>query len=50
MEPTVKIKSTDPATQGDFVVINESDFDEKKHVKYEEPKAKAAPAKSQTTE
>lgn len=28
---TVKIKSSDPKTQGDFVEINESDFDPKIH-------------------
>lgn len=33
--PTVKIKSSDPKSQGAFVEINESDFDPKKHEKYE---------------
>lgn len=42
--PTVKIKSTHPESQGPFVEINESDFDAKKHQRYEEPK-KAAPVK-----
>ncbi len=35
--PTLKIKSTHPPSQGDFVVINEVDFDpEKGHVLYED--------------
>ena len=34
--PTLKIKSTHQASQGDFVVINASDFDATKgHVLYE---------------
>ena len=49
MEGTIKIKSTHPESQGDFVVINADDFDEKKHVKYEEPKGKPV-AKSPATE
>lgn len=32
---TLKIKSSHPS-QGDFVVINEEDFDASKHVKYGE--------------
>jgi hypothetical protein len=28
---TVRIKSTDPTTQGEFVLINESDYDPEKH-------------------
>lgn len=31
---TIKIKSTDPKTQGEFVEINETDFNEKEHVLY----------------
>lgn len=45
---TVKIKSSDPKSQGDFVEINESDFDPKKHEKYEgddEVSAPVTPAK-----
>jgi pyruvate/2-oxoglutarate dehydrogenase complex dihydrolipoamide acyltransferase (E2) component len=34
--PTVKIKSSDPKTQGDFIEINQSDYDSKKHELYEE--------------
>jgi hypothetical protein len=33
---TVKIVSTDKSTQGDFVVINEFDFDEKTMKLYKE--------------
>lgn len=33
---TVKIKSTDPKSQGDYVIINESEFDSKKHELFEE--------------
>lgn len=40
---TIKVKSSDPASQGDFVVIDKDDYDEKVHVLYEEPKSKAAP-------
>ena len=36
--PTVKIK--DDKAPGGYVVINESDFDEKKHKLYVEPKSK----------
>jgi hypothetical protein len=39
MIPTIKIKSTHPPTQGDFVEINESDFDPAKHERYEAPPA-----------
>lgn len=35
--PTVKIKSTDVETQGDYVEINETDFDAEKHELYVEP-------------
>lgn len=39
--PTIKIKSSDPKTQGDFVEINESDFDPKKHELFVEGSAPA---------
>lgn len=39
---TVKIKSSNPATQGDFIIINKDDFDDKVHELYVEPKAKAS--------
>lgn len=42
--PTVRIKSTHPKSQGDFVEINEKDFDPKKHEMFDEadaPKVKA---------
>lgn len=35
----VRIKSTHPASQGDFVEINESDFDAAVHERYEAPPA-----------
>lgn len=38
---TVKIKSSHPKSQGDFVEINKSDFDPKKHTLFD---AKDAPA------
>jgi hypothetical protein len=41
--PTVKIKATDPE-QGEFVVINEADFDPKKQTLYVEPVADEEPA------
>lgn len=44
---TVKIKSSDPKTQGDFVEINATDFDKTKHelfVEKDEPKPTGAPA------
>lgn len=31
---TVKVVSTDPASQGPFVIINEADFDEAVHELY----------------
>lgn len=50
---TVKIKSTHPETQGDFVEINETDYDAKKHELFEEGDAPAAkqpkPAKINAT-
>lgn len=30
--PVVRIKSSHPASQGDFIEINKADFDESKHV------------------
>jgi hypothetical protein len=40
---TVKIQSSHPESQGDFVEINEEDFDKEKHELYVEKKpAKAA--------
>lgn len=35
----IKINSTDPATQGDHVLINEEDFDAAKHTRYGEAPA-----------
>ncbi len=32
--PTVRIKSSDPKSQGAFIEINETDFDPKKHTLY----------------
>jgi hypothetical protein len=43
MIPTVKIKSTHPASQGPFVEINETDFDPAKHERYDAPQAVVAP-------
>lgn len=42
--PTVKIKSSDPKTQGDFVEINETDFDPKKHELFDIPAPKPVKA------
>lgn len=44
--PTIKIK--DPVTEGEFVVINESDFDAGVHELFEEKPAKPAKAKTAT--
>lgn len=41
--PTVKIKSSHPKSQGDFVEINKSDFDPKKHELFVEGDAPRAP-------
>ena len=42
---TIRVTSTDPETQGPFVVINESDFDPQLHTVYDpEAQAKAAEA------
>ena len=46
---TIRIKSTDKATQGDYVVINEEDFDPEKHEKLTEKQATAADAKDAKT-
>ena len=43
--PTVKIKSENPDSQGDFIVINESDFDSKTMTLFDAPK-KAAKKKA----
>lgn len=40
---TVKIKSTHPKSQGEFVEINESDYDEKKHTLFVPRTPKALP-------
>ena len=40
----VKIKSTHPETQGDFVLINEEDFNPEKHKLLSEPAEPAEPA------
>jgi hypothetical protein len=42
---TIKIKSTDKASQGDYVLINEEDFDPDKHEKLTEKQATAADVK-----
>lgn len=43
---TVKVKSTDPESQGPFVVINAADFDEAVHKLHEpEPEPKATRTK-----
>lgn len=34
--PVIKVKSSDPKSQGPYVVINEADFDPKVHKKYED--------------
>lgn len=36
----IKIKSTDKESQGDFVLIEEDDFNKEIHELYKEPKAK----------
>lgn len=42
---TVRVASTDPASQGPFVVINKRDFDPQQHTVYDpEAEAKAAEA------
>jgi hypothetical protein len=43
---TIKVKASDVKTQGEFIVINEVDFDADVHEKYEE---KAKPAKKAST-
>ena len=37
---TIKIKSRDPKTQGEFVLINECDFDVKLHTLFDKKEAK----------
>lgn len=41
----VKIKSTDKESQGDFVIINKDDFDDKKHELYVEIESETAELK-----
>lgn len=41
---TVRIKSSHPVSQGDFVEINESDFDENTHQRFED-EAKRGPGR-----
>lgn len=41
------LKVNNPEKPGDFMVINESDFDKEKHTVFKEKAAKAAPAKSE---
>ncbi len=36
----MKIKSTHPESQGDFVIIDDEDFDPEKHEKYEQEEEK----------
>lgn len=43
---TIRIKSTHPKSQGDFVEINESDFDKKIHELYEEVSEPVKPKKA----
>ena len=48
--PTVKIKDT--RNKGDYIVINEADFDESQHTLFEEkprPRKKAAAKKKATS-
>jgi hypothetical protein len=47
---TIKIKSTDKKSQGDFVVIEEADFDPEKHEKLSEKQGAAADAKTATAD
>lgn len=42
---TIRIKSTDEASQGPFVVINESDFNPGQHELFDAEPASDAPAK-----
>ena len=45
----MKIKSTHPPSQGEFVVINDEDFDPARHEPYDEPVAvMPKPRKSKT--
>lgn len=44
MSNTIKIKSSHPETQGEFVIIDEKDFDEKVHEKFD-GEAEEKPAK-----
>ena len=49
----MKIKSTHPESQGEFVIIEDSDFDEKTHVPYvdqEEPAKRGRKPKDAETE
>jgi hypothetical protein len=41
MNSTIKVKSTDPASQGPFVVINTADFNADVHVPYDDDSAEA---------
>jgi hypothetical protein len=43
---TIKVKSTDKKSQGDFVVIEEADFDPEKHEKLTDKQEAAAGAKT----
>jgi hypothetical protein len=43
---TIKVKSTDKKSQGDFVLINEEDFDPDKHERLTEKQDAAADAKT----
>lgn len=42
---TLKIKSTNPETQGDFIIINAEDFDPSIHELFEQQEASAKKGK-----
>lgn len=45
---TVKIKSTHPETQGEYVVINAESFNHEKHELFDPPKKKEKPKPEET--
>lgn len=45
--PTIRVKATDPV-QGEFVTINESDFDASKHERFDDVVTDAPPAPEPT--
>lgn len=48
--PVVRIRSTHPESQGDFVEINESDYDPEMHTLIEGEKTKRGPGRPKKTE